>query len=1297
MSAVPWTPFGEWNNLGGHLQRWAATNIVTVPKLVARTKMLQFEIEVAYFLFKISNYDGCYRILEGLKLLALPSTWAALSSKVRAIHEKLSLAIRQLFADVTRVTAPSYPHIPIIETFTNALQRIGLREPRFRDPIPISPDAAEISKKSTAKQEKSEKSSSSPRRWIGSSVSSNALRVEKSYKSNEGEKKSAERSGSPLEKHKGEGNPLFRSHPGNRSGSSLRDSSGSNTHSSSSSEHKELRLNMTRAHSEAVLLSRLRSFQSKPFPFAPVTWIADFVSRASPLSIWTIQEYCETLEPTKYSQTSASTSSSSAARRQTSVPRSISSPRPTLSAPGSPISTSPPPSPRPDSPDSSPRGFSVDFSPQLAGWMGAEGLDSLPSSANSSPPSNAPPTSPRQISPSSSSLQSSSGLLMSGTSYTNSESAQTALNGLNSANSATPSYFNANFSLRRQLNRNPTPIELELERLGFFVFSSPPSSSDDPKTATNTPSWWILLDEDRLEENEDPFFSQLLLEYLPMTSWESVFTLSPVKAACINMKTSKITSKFKEAARLKFRKDFCFAAPSHSKTLKLSSYRIVNMEATQYVSSSYTITLTNATNAPLDFEVCASVPYSPSPHITKSEAFVAFSPSNGTIAAGKSISVKITAVLLEEVQLFKIFKIQAYWADLGYTSFVPLMLVQTISANAPSADALKEFGAATTQITSPTVLDEMMRKLSMKYPKPQLSNLDMPSIIPTFPNQSGTSATNANSETSSNYNSQGSNPEYAVLSSSAPQTSSSFLAAAMSSSPRVKEAFWKIPFEDLKPKRRLGGTQAGVSLCNLYGADVVLKKWDIGSLDPVPPEFMLEFEALRTLRHPNLVQLLGAQATKGVAFVVTEYVTRGTLQDLFQSGELRRKNTLSTPLSIVPPGTSSPPTNSPPAQLLTSEGQVSHHASASSIAAVGGAQSPPNQSGSWFVANATVSSPSLSYPLSGSVTNTSALNAASVLPPLQLTSTSSKRSNAICRVKLGLAADIASAMAYMHYRSQMHRDLKSLNVLVDECFRAKVADLGSSRSWGPRKQMTSGVGSYDWIAPEVLISKDYSSAADVFSYGLILWEIVHEQFPDRPMDMVSRGGIPPIDAGKFSAMFSGDPASYAAIEFEKLILKCCDPDPNVRPSFADIVILLEQILSMPLSNSSSAPTPRASHVRNASASMTAGATSVFGPIESSSDTIKRSASSSSNANGGDLWIRAMKSTSSPRSSATTATTAYFASMSSSPSSPNAFASSPPIASALGGSGHGALLSDDDPPSPSNASPPHPEDSAYLPW
>jgi len=88
---------------------------------------------------------------------------------------------------------------------------------------------------------------------------------------------------------------------------------------------------------------------------------------------------------------------------------------------------------------------------------------------------------------------------------------------------------------------------------------------------------------------------------------------------------------------------------------------------------------------------------------------------------------------------------------------------------------------------------------------------------------------------------------------------------------------------------------------------------------------------------------------------------------------------------------------------------------------------------------------------------------------------------------LNIATDIACGMCYLHGRSLLHRDLKSLNILISRTLQAKVADFGEARKRA--STMTFQVGTVRWASPDQLFSNHYTEKADVWSYGVILWEL----------------------------------------------------------------------------------------------------------------------------------------------------------------------------------------------------------------
>lgn len=101
-----------------------------------------------------------------------------------------------------------------------------------------------------------------------------------------------------------------------------------------------------------------------------------------------------------------------------------------------------------------------------------------------------------------------------------------------------------------------------------------------------------------------------------------------------------------------------------------------------------------------------------------------------------------------------------------------------------------------------------------------------------------------------------------------------------------------------------------------------------------------------------------------------------------------------------------------------------------------------------------------------------------------------------------IALDTAKGVYYLHSFNPpiLHRDLKSLNLLLDDSFRTKLIDFGWTRKLDII--MTGKIGTYQWMAPEVISGLNYTEKADVFSFGIILWEIASREPPYRRMILI---------------------------------------------------------------------------------------------------------------------------------------------------------------------------------------------------
>ncbi|BAU00522.1 serine/threonine-protein kinase [Vigna angularis] len=110
------------------------------------------------------------------------------------------------------------------------------------------------------------------------------------------------------------------------------------------------------------------------------------------------------------------------------------------------------------------------------------------------------------------------------------------------------------------------------------------------------------------------------------------------------------------------------------------------------------------------------------------------------------------------------------------------------------------------------------------------------------------------------------------------------------------------------------------------------------------------------------------------------------------------------------------------------------------------------------------------------------------------------------RRRLRVALDVARGMNYLHHRNPpiVHRDLKSSNLLVDKNWTVKVGDFGLSRLKDATLLNTkSGRGTPQWMAPEVLRNEPSNEKSDVFSFGVILWELMTQSIPWKNFEFLT--------------------------------------------------------------------------------------------------------------------------------------------------------------------------------------------------
>ncbi|XVF27634.1 hypothetical protein REPUB_Repub14bG0125100 [Reevesia pubescens] len=103
---------------------------------------------------------------------------------------------------------------------------------------------------------------------------------------------------------------------------------------------------------------------------------------------------------------------------------------------------------------------------------------------------------------------------------------------------------------------------------------------------------------------------------------------------------------------------------------------------------------------------------------------------------------------------------------------------------------------------------------------------------------------------------------------------------------------------------------------------------------------------------------------------------------------------------------------------------------------------------------------------------------------------------------IAIALEVARGMEYIHSQGVIHRDLKPENVLINEEFHLKIADFGIACEEAYCDLLADDPGTYRWMAPEMIKKKSYGRKVDVYSFGLMLWEMVAGTIPYEDMNPI---------------------------------------------------------------------------------------------------------------------------------------------------------------------------------------------------
>ncbi|KAK9813838.1 hypothetical protein WJX73_001349 [Symbiochloris irregularis] len=147
-----------------------------------------------------------------------------------------------------------------------------------------------------------------------------------------------------------------------------------------------------------------------------------------------------------------------------------------------------------------------------------------------------------------------------------------------------------------------------------------------------------------------------------------------------------------------------------------------------------------------------------------------------------------------------------------------------------------------------------------------------------------------------------------------------------------------------------------------------------------------------------------------------------------------------------------------------------------------------------------------------------------------------------------IALDVARGLQFLHSHNIVHFDLKSANILLDRHHRVQIADVGLSKTLTNYHNdrlatfmATTDLGTFAWSAPEVLLGHACDAKADIYSFGVVLWELATVRPP-------SGRDLKPIKVPE-----------EGCAELAKIIARCLMHSPADRPSASQLVTLLQAL------------------------------------------------------------------------------------------------------------------------------------------
>jgi len=159
--------------------------------------------------------------------------------------------------------------------------------------------------------------------------------------------------------------------------------------------------------------------------------------------------------------------------------------------------------------------------------------------------------------------------------------------------------------------------------------------------------------------------------------------------------------------------------------------------------------------------------------------------------------------------------------------------------------------------------------------------------------------------------------------------------------------------------------------------------------------------------------------------------------------------------------------------------------------------------------------------------------------------------------KVRIVKECASGMAYIHRSRRIHRDLKSPNLLISASNACKVADFGSVIQSG--KMSDTEAGSPLWMSPELMKRQHVGQPTDVFSFAVVMWEVLTRQQPWDHIEQLMMIYEQVQHGGRLDIPDAYSYGSEAQQRYCDLLVRCWDHNLELRPSFPEIIKILQEV------------------------------------------------------------------------------------------------------------------------------------------